>query len=150
MSRWLSTCDFGAREYLLSNGFLFARGHKAVIRVQHMKRDVFGDGLDIPEAFQREAGWAAKLVRANGTQEARLKYKLGNPRPSTNGSFSCRFDDAEAIAGAPGTIYPKLTVPRRISNAETPRTTRTPAKNGPRNGPAGKIFGKEKVFCLGR
>lgn len=58
--------------------FLFGRGYKAVIRVQYMKRDVFGDGLEISEAFQREAGWDTKLVRANGTQNAHLKYKLGN------------------------------------------------------------------------
>ena len=34
--------------------FLFERGYKAVIRVKHMKRDVFGDGLEISEAFQSQ------------------------------------------------------------------------------------------------
>jgi len=58
--------------------FLFERGYKAVVRVKHMKRDVFGDGLEISAAFQRVEGWEAKLVRASGTQEVRLKYKLGN------------------------------------------------------------------------
>ena len=58
--------------------FLSERNYKAVVRVQHMKRDVFGDGLEISEAFQKEAGWDAKLVRAKGMQNARLKYKLGN------------------------------------------------------------------------
>jgi len=54
------------------------RGYKAVVRVMHMKRDVFGDGLEISEAFRKEKGWDAKLVRANGTQDVRLKYKLGS------------------------------------------------------------------------
>ena len=72
--------------------FLFERGYKAVIRVKHMKRDVFGDGLDISEAFQRVEGWDAKLVRAHGTQEAHLKYKLGNfpheeKKPKTTSYF---------------------------------------------------------------
>ena len=58
--------------------FLHDRGYKAVVRVMHMKRDVFGDGLEISEAFRKEKGWDAKLVRANGTQDVRLKYKLGS------------------------------------------------------------------------
>ena len=58
--------------------FLYERGYKGVVRIKYMKRDVFGDGLDISKAFQKEEGWEAKLVRANGTQDVRLKYKLGN------------------------------------------------------------------------
>jgi len=58
--------------------FLFERGYKAVIRVQHMKRDVFGSGLEIPAAIQEEAAWDTKLLCANGTQSVRLKYKLGD------------------------------------------------------------------------
>jgi hypothetical protein len=58
--------------------FLFERGYKAVIRVKHEKRDVFGDGLGIPETFKRMEGWETKLIRARGTQQARLKYKLGS------------------------------------------------------------------------
>ena len=51
-----------------------------------------------------------------------------------------------AVAGALGTIYPKLRAPRRDSGAEKPRTTRIPAKSSPRNGPAGKISKNKKVF----
>ena len=72
--------------------FLFERGYKAVIRVKHMKRDVFGDGLEISEAFQKEEGWDVKLVRAKGMQKAHLKYKLGNfPHEDTNSKTTSYF-----------------------------------------------------------
>ncbi|MBQ3810855.1 MAG: transposase [Kiritimatiellae bacterium] len=65
-----------AAEFLWWN---IERGHRMVVRVQHMDRDVAGTGEGVAEALSREAWRPVRLRRLDGSwQPARVRHRVGH------------------------------------------------------------------------
>ena len=58
--------------------FLQSLGHRAVVRVSRLKRDVFGTGKTIDKQLDGEKRFDARLFTSNGGVQARLSWRVGH------------------------------------------------------------------------